>query len=112
MNGFIGFVFDLAVVILRILIPVLAIIIVVQIYSSLRHNRRNERPLIMLFDEDENRAIPVLYWENSIGRSRLSDIFINDPAVSREHAVLLRLEDGRFCQRREGGRQNTRLPRR
>ncbi len=94
LNGFLGFVFDLAVVILRVLIPVLAIVIVVQIYSSLRHNRRNERPLIMLFDEDENRAIPVLYWENSIGRSRLCDIFINDPAVSREHAVLLRRDDG------------------
>ncbi len=48
----------------------------------------------MLFDENENRAIPVLYWENSIGRSRLCDIYINDPAVSREHAALLRRDDG------------------
>ncbi len=94
MEGFLGFVFDLAVVILRVLIPLLAVILITQIYSSLRHNRRNERPLIMLLDEDENRAIPVLYWENSIGRSKFSDIYINDPAVSREHAVLLRRDDG------------------
>ncbi len=94
MNGFLGFAFDLAVVILRVVIPLLAVLIIVQIYSSLRHNRRNERPLIMLWDEQDGRAIPVLYWENSIGRSRLSDIYINDPAVSREHAVLLRRDDG------------------
>lgn len=94
MDGFLGFVFDLAVVVLRVLIPLLAVILLTQIYSSLRHNRRNERPLIMLLDEDENRAIPVLYWENSIGRSRFSDIYISDPAVSREHAVLLRRDDG------------------
>lgn len=94
MDGFLGFLFDLAAVILRIVIPLLAVLIIVQIYSSLRHNRRNERPLIMLFDEDENRAVPVLYWENSIGRSRLCDIYINDPAVSREHAALLRRDDG------------------
>ena len=94
MDGFLGFVFDLAAVILRVAIPVLTIVILVQIYSSLRHNRRNERPLIMLLDEEENRVVPVLYWENSIGRSRLCDIRINDPAVSREHAVLLRRDDG------------------
>lgn len=94
MEGFLAFVFDLAVVILRIAIPILALIIIVQIYSSLRHNRRNERPLIMLFDESDGRAIPVLYWENSIGRSRFCDVYINDPSVSREHAVLLRRDDG------------------
>lgn len=94
MDGFLGFVFDLAAVILRVAIPVLTIVILVQIYSSLRHNKRNERPLIMLLDEEENRVVPVLYWENSIGRSRLCDIRINDPAVSREHAVLLRRDDG------------------
>ena len=93
-EGILAFVFDLIVVILRITIPLLAIFILIKIYSSLRHNRRNERPLIMLFDESDGRAVPVLYWENSIGRSRFCDIFINDPAVSREHAVLLRRDDG------------------
>ena len=94
LDGFLGFVFDLIVVILRVVIPITAIFILFRIYSSLRHNRRNERPLIMLFDENEGRAIPVLYWENSIGRSRLCDIYINDPAVSREHAALMRRDNG------------------
>ncbi|MBQ1546734.1 MAG: FtsW/RodA/SpoVE family cell cycle protein [Clostridia bacterium] len=94
MEGVLGFVFDVIVVILRVGIPILTVVILVQIYSSLRHNRRNERPLIMLLDESDNRVIPVLYWENSIGRSRFCDIRINDPTVSREHAVLLRRDDG------------------
>ena len=94
LSGFLGFALDLAVVILRIVIPILTVVIIALIYSSLRHNKRTERPLIMLWDESDGKAIPVLYWENSIGRSRLSDININDPAVSREHAVLLRRDDG------------------
>lgn len=32
--------------------------------------------------------IPIQHWENSIGRSKLSDIVINLPFVSRSHAVL------------------------
>ena len=94
MNGVLAFVFDLIVVILRIAIPVLSVVIVVKIYSSLRHNRRDERPLIMLFDDFSKKAVPVLYWENSIGRSKRCDIFLNDATVSREHAVLLRRDDG------------------
>lgn len=94
MNGVLAFVFDLIVVILRVAIPVLSVVIFVKIYSSLRHNRRDERPLIMLFDDFSKKAVPVLYWENSIGRSKWCDIFLNDSTVSREHAVLLRRDDG------------------
>ena len=38
--------------------------------------------------------IPVRHWENSIGRSKLSDIVINLPFVSRSHAVLSYGEEG------------------
>lgn len=89
-----AFLLDLLVVILRIAVPALAIFIIVKIYSSLRHNRRAERPLIMLQDEYTKKAIPVLYWENSIGRSKRCDIHIDDATVSREHAVLLRRDNG------------------
>ena len=94
MNGFLAFAFDLAVVILRIAVPVLAVLILIKLYVSLRHNRRDERPLIMLYDEDERKAVPVLYWENSIGRSKSCDIYLADATVSREHAVLMRRDDG------------------
>ena len=94
MNGVLAFVFDLIAVILRVTVSVLSVVILVKIYSSLRHNRRDERPLIMLFDDFSKKAVPVLYWENSIGRSKRCDIFLNDATVSREHAVLLRRDDG------------------
>lgn len=94
MNEYLAFVFDLIVIILRIAVPAFSVIILIKIYSSLRHNRRNERPLIMLFDEYSKKAVPVLYWENSIGRSKRCDIFLNDSTVSREHAVLLRRDNG------------------
>lgn len=31
---------------------------------------------------------PLMHWENSIGRSKLSDVVINLPFISRSHAVL------------------------
>lgn len=79
-------------VIIRIILPLLAIVIVYEGYVSIRHRRREERPLIMLFDEERDKYYPVYYWENSIGRSRGSDIQIKDITVSRDHAVLLRRE--------------------
>ncbi|MBQ5565465.1 MAG: FtsW/RodA/SpoVE family cell cycle protein [Clostridia bacterium] len=94
LDGFIAVVFDIIVIILRVAVSVLSVLILVKIYSSLRHNRRDERPLIMLYDEFSKKAVPVLCWENSIGRSKSCDIFINDATVSREHAVLLRRDSG------------------
>lgn len=81
---------------LRAAQPVLGIIIAVLCFISLRGSRRKEQPLICLEDAGGEYSYPVLYWENSIGRSRSSDIVINDMTVSRDHAVLLRRNDGWF----------------
>lgn len=90
------FVIDLALLVIRILLPVLAVIIVFQCYSSMRRHRRDEKPLIMLMDNITGEGIPVLYWENSLGRGRGCDITLTDVTVSRDHAVLLRREEGWF----------------
>ncbi|MGN0488283.1 MAG: FtsW/RodA/SpoVE family cell cycle protein [Ruminococcus sp.] len=87
---------DIAVVALRMLLPVYTIIIVYQCYASMRRRRRPERPLVLLQDLDTGVKTPVLFWENSIGRSRGSDIAVDDPAVSRNHCVLLRRKEGWF----------------
>lgn len=87
---------DIAVVALRILMPVYAIVIVYQCYAAMRRRRRPEKPLVMLHNEVTDLKIPVLFWENSMGRSKGSDIFVDDPAVSRNHCVLLRRKDGWF----------------
>ncbi len=90
------YIMDVAVVILRMLMPVYAIVIIYQCYASMMRHRRNERPLVLLQDTDTGIKTPVLFWENSIGRSRGSDIAVDDPAVSRDHCVLLRRKEGWF----------------
>ncbi len=81
---------------IRLAEPFLALIVIIMAFSSLRGGRRNEHALIVLENEKDNITFPVLYWENSIGRSRSSDIKLSDPTVSRDHAVLLRRNDGWF----------------
>ena len=79
---------------LRIAQPLFALFIVYQCFSSMRKHRRNEQPLIMLDNLLTRRQIPVMYWENSIGRSKTSDIILADSTVSRDHAVLYRRDEG------------------
>lgn len=87
---------DLAIVVLRVLIPILGIVVVFQCYSSMRRQRRDEKPLIMLVNKENDDCLPVLAWENSIGRGRSCDITLGDMTVSRDHCVLLRREAGWF----------------
>lgn len=87
-------IYDLAIVALRILMPVYAIIIVYQCYAAMRRRRRPEKPLVTLYNTVTGLKLPVIFWENSIGRSKASDIVVDDPAVSRNHCVLLRRASG------------------
>lgn len=89
-------IFDAGVVGLRILLPIYAIIIVYQCYAAMRRRRRTEKPLVTLCDTQTGEVIPVLFWENSIGRSKSSDVVIPNPTVSRNHCVLLRRSEGWF----------------
>jgi cell division protein FtsW (lipid II flippase) len=79
---------------LRILIALLSITVVWRCFVSLRRGRRREDPVMMLEEMSTHAKIPVLYWENSIGRSRSCDIVLPDSTVSRDHAVLMRRESG------------------
>lgn len=87
---------DIAVVGLRILLTLYAGIIIYQCFGSMRRQKRNEAPLVMLQNERFNKKIPVLCWENLIGRGKGCDIVIEDPTVSRSHCVLLRRKEGWF----------------
>jgi len=42
----------------------------------------------------DGNSLPVTHWENVVGRSKRSDIVIDLPTVSRNHAVLTRYDDG------------------
>ena len=87
---------DIAVMLLRILLPVYAVVIVYQCYASMSRHRRHEKPLVVLFNPVTSQKLPILYWENSLGRSKRNDIFVDDPAVSRNHCVQLRRKEGWF----------------
>ena len=80
----------------RALVPLLALYVVWRCYTSFKKGQRRRDPVIMLRDEGSGARFPVLYWENSIGRSRSCDITLPDAAMSRDHAVLLRRDEGWF----------------
>ena len=68
--------------ILRALVPLLALYVVWRCYTSFKKGQRRRDPVIMLWDEASGARFPVLYWENSIGRSRSCDITLPDAAFS------------------------------
>ncbi len=82
--------------ILRILTPLLGFFIAWRAFTSFKKTLRTNTPVIMLEDKINDIAYHVLYWENSIGRSKSCDIVIEDSTVSRDHAVLLRRSKGWF----------------
>ncbi len=80
--------------IFRIIVPVVSLTIVCKCFSSLKRGRRREDPVIILEDMVTHAVIPVLYWENSLGRSKSCDIVLHDATASRDHAVMMRRESG------------------
>ena len=68
----------------------------VAVLHSFKKGQRRRDPVIMLVDEASGARFPVLYWENSIGRSKSCDIYLPDATASRDHAVLLRRDEGWF----------------
>lgn len=84
----------LVLLIIRAVVPVMALYVVWRSYTSFRKGQRRRDPVITLWDEGSGTRFPVLYWENSLGRSRSCDIYIPDASVSRDHAVLMRRDEG------------------
>ena len=90
----IAIVFDIGVIALRIIMPVFAILIVYQCFAAMRRRRRPEKPLVTLCNLETGEKLPVVFWENSIGRGKRNDIVIDHPTVSKDHCVLLRRKEG------------------
>lgn len=79
--------------ILRYVVPVLAVLLLY----------RTVKPLLTFEREPEiwawlclpsGKRLPITHWENVIGRSKRSDVVVNVPTISRNHAVLTRYDDG------------------
>ncbi len=79
---------------IRVILPFMAAFITYCCFRSLFGSLKPIRPLVVLFNKASGERIPILYWENSIGRSKHCDVVIDNPAVSRDHAVLFRRKEG------------------
>ncbi len=79
--------------VLRYLMPVLAALLVLRCAWPLLHFRR-EPEIWAWLCLPGGKKLPITHWETVIGRSKRSDIAIDFPTVSRNHAVLTRYDDG------------------
>lgn len=80
-------VFSLYTFIIRWLMPLLAFAVLLRSILPLWQDRKHKKTWAFLYLVNGDR-IPVNNWENLIGRSKLADIVINLPFISRNHAVL------------------------
>ena len=80
--------------IIRMIVPFLALYVSWRCYTSFKRGQRRRDPVVMLVDAASGVQFPVLYWENSMGRAKSCDICLPDTAVSRDHAVFMRRDEG------------------
>lgn len=89
-------VFSLLLYSIQLILPFMAILIAYCCFRTLFRSLKPMRPLVVLLNRATGEKIPIMYWENSIGRDRHCDIVLNMPPVSRDHAVLYRRKGGWF----------------
>ena len=78
----------------RYILPVLAIIILLWCCVSLIIKKPLPGEKSKLVHPTNGTALHLIYGENSIGRSTVCDIQINNSAVSRFHAVISKRRGG------------------
>ena len=79
--------------ILRYGAPALAFILLLRCLKPLLTFRR-EPEIWAWLCLDDGTKLPITHWENIVGRSRRSDIVVNEPSVARSHGVFTRYDDG------------------
>ena len=87
-------VFPVVLLVLRIIVLFMTMYVIWRCYTSFKKGLRRKDPVIMLVNHDAKLKYPILYWENSIGRSKSCDIILQNESVSRDHAVLMRRDSG------------------
>lgn len=89
--------------VLRIVLPILALVIVLRCARSLLGFRKEPEVWAWLRLES-GELLPVTHWENVIGRKKTADIVVDFATVSKNHAVLSKTEDGGWLIRDIGAR--------
>lgn len=80
---------------IRFILPVLAIIIIYRCVKSLLRDKI-DKELWGYLSLPNGARISLNHWENIIGRSKVSDIFLEYPTLSRSHAALIRDDKGNW----------------
>ena len=93
MSGFDGGFLSFATMIIRFILPALAIIIVVRCARSLLREK-SEGEIWGQLKLPNGALLDLNYWENVIGRAKSSDVFMDYPTISRNHAALIRNDKG------------------
>ena len=78
---------------MRYICPILILVLLWRCCKPLLTFRREPEIWAWLTMPDGEK-VPVTHWENVIGRSKSSDIMVDVPTASRNHAVLTRYDDG------------------
>ncbi len=97
---------DVYIGIVRYAAPVLIGILLTRCFLPLLTFKR-EPEIWAWLTMPEGDKVPITHWENVIGRSKSSDIQIEDPTVSRNHAVLTRYDDGSWTITDAGSKSGT-----
>ena len=77
----------------RILAPILALVLLWRCCKPLLTFRREPEIWGFLCIKDGKKQA-ITHWESIIGRHPKSDLVVDFPTVSRNHAVLTRYDDG------------------
>ena len=94
--------------ILRYLAPILAALLLCRCIIPLLTFRREPEIWAWLMLPD-GRRLPITHWESVIGRSKRSDVVVDVPTVSRNHAVLTRYDDGSWTIADAGSKSGVRV---
>jgi cell division protein FtsW (lipid II flippase) len=86
---------SLAGILIRFILPALAIIIVVRCIRSLLQEK-SEIEIWGQLKLDNGTLVDLNNWENAIGRASASDVYIDYPTISRNHVALNRDDKGNW----------------
>ena len=80
---------------IRLILPVLAVLIAVRCLRSLM-SEKSEAENWGFLSLPNGARIYLNHWENDIGRSKNSDVYMEYPTLSRSHAVMIRDDKGNW----------------
>lgn len=94
----------------RFAFPLLAIAILASAIRSLLRVR-HEPEIWAYLALPNGERVPLTHWENIIGRAGTADVTLNYPSISRNHAALIRGDDGSWTIHELGSAGGTKVGR-